>query len=108
MTPFNNVEGLNSARQAIIDSTLSRCQKTNQDYTITLPTPQPLGKIVCGLAACICALAFIDLSGDHVSWVGMVQLCEPRFGPLLSSFISTRAHTGPHAQNRTHGPSAGR
>ena len=49
MTPFNNVEGLNSARQAIIDSTLSRCQKTNQDYTITLPTPQPLGKIVCGL-----------------------------------------------------------
>lgn len=47
MTSFNDVEGLNAARQSMIDSTVARCKPKNQDYTLTLPTPLPLGTIVC-------------------------------------------------------------
>lgn len=47
MTSFNDVDGLNSARQSMIDSTVARCKPKNQDYTLTLPTPLPLGTIVC-------------------------------------------------------------
>jgi hypothetical protein len=38
---------LNAARQSLLDSTMARCQPHNADYTMTIPTPQPLGKIVC-------------------------------------------------------------
>lgn len=47
-TPFNDVEGLNNARQSLIDTTVARCKPENSDYTITLPAvAQPLGNLVC-------------------------------------------------------------